>query len=148
MIADLSLMVTSLLVGSLLMGTIGLRCAVEGLDTGTEVHVRQQIIGALRRVMPVLMTACILTTGLAACQSGGQPKQGLAVLGFTLCVAVFAITLSVHSPLNRVFLTWHEVSPPPNAQHMFDRWNRWDSIRAAVATAALFSMAFAVMRWP
>jgi len=146
MIADLSLMMTSLLAGSLLMGTIGLRSAVAGIDIGTELRVRQRMIGALRRVMPLVMTACVLTSGLAAWQSSGQPKRGFAVLAFTLCVAVFAITLTVHSPLNRTFLTWCEVSSPPNAQHMFDRWNRWDSIRAAVTTAALVSMAFAVVR--
>jgi uncharacterized membrane protein len=145
-IDDINLMMTSLLVGSLLMGTVGLRSALAGIDIGTEMRVRGQIIRALRPVMPFVMAACLLTSGLAGWQGSSQPKQALAVIGFALCVAVFGITLTVHSPLNRMFLTWREDSLPSNAQHLFDRWNRWDSIRAVVATAALLSIALSMVR--
>jgi uncharacterized membrane protein len=146
MIDDLALIATSLQAGSLLMGTVGLRGALVGIDPGAQVRVRQQLILALRRVMPAVMRASVLTSGLAAVHSRSQPEQDLAVLGFVLCVMVFGITLAVHSPLNRVFLTWQGDSLPPNFQQLIDRWNRWDSIRAAVAAAALLSIAFSMAR--
>ena len=146
MIEGLSLMTTSLLTGSLLIGTLGLRSALAGIDTGMELRVRQQMIRALWQVMPVVMAASVLTSGLAALHGRSQPAQGLAALGFVLCAAVFGIILTVHSPLNQIFLTWRVDSLPPNFQFHLDRWNRWDSIRAAVATAALLSITFSIMR--
>jgi len=74
--------------------------------------------------MPIVMVGSILTSGLAAFGGDRRPKQVLAVFGFVLCLGVFGITLAVHSPLNRVFLTWRTDSLPPNFQYLIDRWNR------------------------
>jgi uncharacterized membrane protein len=148
MIDCLSLAVTSLMAGSLLMGTLGLRSALMGIDTGTELGIRQKMIRSLRRVMPIVMAASILTSGVAAFAGHSQLQQVLAVLGFALCLGVFGITLAVHSPLNRIFLTWRTDSLPPNFQHLLDRWNRWDSIRAMVAAAAFLSIALSVAGRP
>ena len=81
--------------GSLVMGTLGLRSALAGIDTGTEVGVRQRMIRSLRRVMPIVMVGSILTSGLAAFGGDRQPKQVLGVFGFVLCLGVFGITLAV-----------------------------------------------------
>jgi uncharacterized membrane protein len=148
MIDCLSLAVTSLMAGSLLMGTLGLRSALVGIDTGIELGIRQKMIRSLRRVMPIVMAASILTSGIAAFAGHSQLQQVLAVLAFALCLGVFGITLAVHSPLNRIFLTWRTDSLPPNFQHLLDRWNRWDSIRAMVAAAAFLSIALSVAGRP
>jgi uncharacterized membrane protein len=132
--------------GSLLMGTVGLRSALAGIDIGTEIGVRQRMIRSLRRVMPIVMVVSILTSGVAAFEDDRQLRQVPAAFGFVLCLGAFGITLAVHSPLNRLFLTWRTDSLPPNFQYLLDRWNRWDSIRAVVAVAALFSIALSVMR--
>jgi hypothetical protein len=64
---DIAVILTGLLASSLLMGTLGLRRALTGMGLSFDVELRQRMVRALRRIMPLLMRAAVVATGLTTC---------------------------------------------------------------------------------
>jgi hypothetical protein len=142
--ALLSVILTGLLAGSLFMGTFGVKRAVAQLDDPAALRVRHNLIRSLRVVMPILMVLTVGSSIGEAAISFGAARSS-AMVGAGAALAVLAVTLSVHSPLNRVFLRWRPEAIPANGQALVGRWNRWDSIRFVLAVAAFVAIAYAAV---
>ena len=132
--ALLSVIVTGLLAGSLFMGTFGVKRAVRQLDA-PELRLRHALIRALRVLMPALMLLTLAATIGEAVISAGAAGHAAGV-GAAAALVVLLISLSVHSPLNRVFPRWSPEAIPANASALISRWNRWDAVRVGFALAA------------
>jgi Domain of unknown function (DUF1772) len=140
----LSVILTGLLAGSLCMGTFGVRRAVAQLDDAAALRVRHNLIRTLRIAMPILMSLTVGSTIGGAAFSSGRARYW-AMVGAGAALAVLAISLSVHSPLNRVFLRWSPEAIPANGSALIGRWNRWDSVRVGLALLAFASTAYGVV---
>jgi hypothetical protein len=140
----LTLVFTGLLAGSLFMGTFGVKRAVAQLDAPSALRVRHNLIRSLRVLMPILMILTVGSTiGEAVLRSASE--RFAAIVGAVAAVAVLAVTLSVHSPLNRVFLRWTPEGIPANGPALIVRWNFWDSVRVGLALAAFVATAYSVV---
>jgi uncharacterized membrane protein len=52
-------------------------------------------------------------------------------------LAILAVTRAVNVPLNKNLMTWSVDSPPPNPQQLWEPWERVNTLRSVLATAAL-----------
>lgn len=121
-----------------------MRRAVARLDDAVALGIRHNLIRSLRVVMPILMLLTVGST-LAEAIISPAPARFSAALGAGATLAVLIVTLSVHSPLNRVFLRWQPETMPANGSALIARWNRWDSVRVCLALLAFAATANAVV---
>jgi uncharacterized membrane protein len=107
-------------------------------------------------VNPVFLATfvgALVATGLAAVLHVGdhrRPALPWIVTAFVLYLAVFIITIRVNVPLNDTIKAAGDpdrITDVPAVRDRFDevRWVRWNVVRAVMTTAALGSLAWALV---
>lgn len=137
---------TGVVAGAFVMGTFGMRSAAAALDPGSQLVLRQRLIGRLSRIMPVLMLCSIVATGAALVFSGPFPdltsvnllskQTALRGLAFGLSLAMLVQTIRVNRPINKLFLGWSVETLPADWQKYVRRWNTADSVRLTMGLIA------------
>jgi hypothetical protein len=105
-----------------------------------EVHQRRDRVAA--RVMPILGSAALFFLALAVFFARAVPVSfGLALSGLVFFIGDTLVTLLVNVPINQQVQGWHPDTPPANWQRLRDRWEKFHSVRSALALAgfALFA---------
>ena len=140
---------TGVVAGAFVMGTFGMRSAAAALEPGSQLVLRQHLIRRLSKVMPVLMLCAIATTGAALVFSPPSadltsvsllPREtALRGLAFGLSIAMLVQTITVNSPINKLFLGWTAETLPADWQKYVRRWNTADSMRLTMGLIAFGS---------
>jgi WD40 repeat protein len=102
-------------------------------------EVQQRVLRGLKRFMPFVLLAALVTTILntvAIANEGGSP------FAFTLAAAVcfFAflyVTFRYELPINKEVEDWSAETPPGDWAVKRTRWERWQTVRAWLSGAAL-----------
>ena len=123
-----------------------MRSAAAALDSGSQLVLRQHLIGQLSKIMPVLMLCSIVATGAALVFSAPLPdlssvnllskQTALRGLAFGLSLAMLVQTITVNRPINKLFLGWSVETLPADWQKYVRRWNTADSVRLTMGLIA------------
>lgn len=84
-------------------------------------------------VMPPFMLAAIVATLIAAIVGPGHVRFAIAT---GVLVAALALTVVVHLPLNKAFMTWSPADPPAEWTAARARWRTWNWVRTAMVIVA------------
>ena len=111
-------------------------------DGPTYAQVQQRVLGGLKRFMPF-----VLLFGLIFMIVDGVliESEGAVPFDFTLAAALFFlaflyITLRYELPINAEVEHWSAANPPPDWEAKRRQWEKWQTVRAWLSVAVLFSL--------
>jgi uncharacterized membrane protein len=107
--------------------------AVSSLPAISWVRYRQAKERVFGRVMPPMLFAAILASAIGAILTTHRAALGCATL---LLVAVLAVTLKIHLPLNHAIDAYLPEAPPDDWGTARTSWRRWHWVRTVLAVAA------------
>jgi uncharacterized membrane protein len=126
-------LVTGLLAGAFLLGSTGLRRAMDRLPDLLQVRVRQEVIRPFRQLLLPLMLGSIAATGAMVWI---ESRSWAAWIAFGLAGAMLAMTIAVNVPVNNMILEWTPGAPPDNWREHLARWNYSDAVRLVMSITA------------
>jgi hypothetical protein len=146
---DLNGLVTLLVVGFTACAEFGsyafVHPVIRQLPSTHHLAVEQGLLRTFGRVMPILMTLCVLATVSYALQGGGEggPTEWRWSAAGAVTVALIS-TIIVNVPINLATGRWDPHSPPPNWQATRNRWERFQGLRSWLLLAGfvLLSVGF------
>ena len=120
---------------------LGLSRSIGSFSPETFLAIGQRMIGNLAPVMPVLVSAAVLSTLPVLFLLSRQRSTPfyMTLLGLLFLVTAVAITLLVEVPIDNQIKTWTVASLPPNWSQLRDRWESFHVIRTF---ASLIGFAF------
>ncbi len=118
---------------------------IRRLPPTAHLTVEQGLLRTFGRVMPVGMTLCVVLTIAHASLAGGQTGSALfrwlAVASFA---AALVSTIVFNVPINLATGKWDPADPPPDWQHIRQRWERFQAIRSWLLLAGFVLLCAAV----
>ena len=136
-IAFVNLFFAGLLAGEEIVVCYGVRPALAALGEKPQTQLRQELIGRLRVLVPVIFGAAALSGVTAAVLAGPGSRWRWAGL---LCLGVWALVTFLGTvPINQAVMGWAPEALPSDWRAEVARWERLDIARcwAAVASFAL-----------
>ena len=143
----LAVVSTGLLAGIFVAHRMGVQIAAPELHPSSFVQLQQIIHAHYVRFMPPLVLTALLSSAAWAVlvRSGWKTAELWLVAASVLAILVIAVaTRAVNVPLNDQLMTWSVASPPPNLREIWAPWDRVNTLRAVLATAALVLEAIAL----
>ena len=119
---------------------------IRKLPPAHHLTVEQGLLRTFGRVMPVLMTLCVVLTVSHGVQDGGT--GGPLIWRWTAAAVVIAslvLTIAVNVPINLATARWDPQNPPADWQTKRRRWERFQGLRSWLLLAGfvLLSLGFA-----
>lgn len=118
----------------------GLHYAVPKLSASSFVQLGQIMYAHYAQFMPPLVLTALISSLLWLVMIRSQWRAAefwLVAISACAILAILAVTRAVNVPLNNKLMTWSVDSPPPNAQQLWARWERANTLRSVLATGAL-----------
>ncbi len=125
-----------LLAGEEFVIRFGVRAPLAALDPPAHIRLRQNLIRTLRLLVPVILSAALLTGGAALAYDHSAPGTAYRFAGLAILAVFLAITLGGTVPINQAALTWNPLAPPPDWTDKIKTWERLDDWRTVAALAA------------
>jgi len=125
----------------------GPQFALRKLNLSSFVQFQQVVHVHYVKFMPPLTIAALLTAlaWLVMIRSRWASPEFWLIAASTCGIALIAVmTRAVNVPLNNRLMTWDIAAPPSNLREMWAPWDRVNTIRALVLTAALILEAIAL----
>jgi uncharacterized membrane protein len=128
-----------LVVGVFWGSWLGLSRSMASFSAQTFLDIGHTMIGNLAPVMPVLMTAAILSSVPVLYLLYAQRANTFypMLVGFLLFVSALLVTLLVEVPVDNQIKVWTVDSLPPNWQQIRDRWELFHVIRTFASMSGL-----------
>jgi uncharacterized membrane protein len=129
-----------LLAGIFVGHRAGLHYAVPKLSASSFVQLGQVIYSHYVRFMPPLVVTALVSSALWVVMVRSRWRTAefwLVAISAGAILAILAVTRAVNVPLNKNLMTWSVDSPPPNPQQLWEPWERVNTLRSVLATAAL-----------
>jgi Domain of unknown function (DUF1772) len=120
---------------------------IRRLPQRQHLDVEQRLLRTFGRVMPFLMTACVILGIANASRSAGEGGPAiwrwLAAASFA---AALASTLAFNVLINLATARWDPASPPPDWKRVRNRWELFQGIRSSLLLIGfvLASVGFAI----
>jgi uncharacterized membrane protein len=129
-----------LIAGIFVAHRAGLHYAVPKLSASSFVQLGQAIYPTYVRFMPPLVLTALVSSilWLIMVRSHWRTTEfWLVAISVSAILAIVAVTRAVNIPLNNQLMTWSVDFPPPNAQQIWEPWERANTVRGVLATGAL-----------
>jgi hypothetical protein len=144
-------MLSLVLIGWIAGAETGSWCCVQPvvghLPYEQQVAMEKGMLRTFGRIMPVLMplSAILAVLLVVASRSGDSTVLLLRVIAAICIAAAIVTTLTVNVPINTRTAAWPVTADSAEWKHLRTRWHFFQSVRAALFTAAFVMLAAAIV---
>ena len=132
-----NLVLAGVLTGNEFGGWVGTHPALRTLPPAAHVRAEQAVTRRFGAIMPVLMTATIVSCApvLALARDKRSAGWRCTLAGMLCYLAMLGVTFAGNMPINRRTLGLAPEAPPPDWRALRARWDRWHALRNALNLA-------------